>query len=38
MVVDRVTKQMVEEWLGTASQIKEAIANQIHAISPLPRM
>ena len=25
MVVDRVTKQMVEEWLGTDNQIKKAI-------------
>ena len=25
MVVDRVTKQMVEYWLGTDNQLKEAI-------------
>ena len=25
MVVDRVTKQMVEEWLGTSNQLNEAI-------------
>ena len=25
MVVDRVTKQMVEEWLGTDNKIKKAI-------------
>ena len=25
MVVDRVTKQMVEEWLGTSNQLGEAI-------------
>ena len=25
MLVDRVTKQMVEEWLGTSNQLDEAI-------------
>ena len=25
MVVDRVTKQMVEEWLGTSNKLEEAI-------------
>ena len=25
MLVDRVTKQMVEEWLGTSNQLGEAI-------------
>ena len=25
MVVDRVTKQLVEEWVGTDNQIKKAI-------------
>ena len=25
MVVDRVTKQMVEEWLGTDNKLEEAI-------------
>ena len=25
MLVDRVTKQMIEEWLGTSNQLGEAI-------------